>query len=226
MVCHWYFGFKDSLKNQQVTILPFHDHAYFSDYTSEHNINVDTTLEKRPSNHIFVTNNIQNEDLGSNSGTSTSLPRSIDINLARDRNGTLGRNGGGGGPGSGCHYTAGPLIPCDPPSPVHSRRSTRSYREVEERPGGTMQRAASTADISQYECSEDGAIRLHMVSNMILLIASLLMIGTGNYIFNKYIGNNYLGNNYLVLLQQDLSQPLLFSTRIYYFHVAVNWKAT
>ena len=179
---HRYFGFKDSLKNQQVTILPFHDHAYFSDYTSEHNINVDNTLEKRPSNHIFVTNNIQNEDLGSNSGTSTSLPRSIDINLARDRNGTSGRNGGGGGPGSGCHYTAGPLIPCDPPSPVHSRRSTRSYREVEERPGGTMQRAASTADISQYECSEDGAIRLHMVSNMILLIASLLMIGTGNYI--------------------------------------------
>ena len=164
-------------KNQQVTILPFHDHAYFSDYTSEHNINVDTTLEKRPSNHIFVTNNIQNEDLGSNSGTSTSLPRSIDINLARDRNGTLGRNGGGGGPGSGCHY-----IPCEPASPVPSR--TRSYREVEERPGGTMQRAASTADISQYECSEDGAIRLHMVSNMILLVASLLMIGTGNYIIN------------------------------------------
>ena len=175
MVCHWYFGFKDSLKNQQVTILPFHDHAYFSDYTSEHNINVDTTLEKQPSNHIFLTNNIQNEDLGSNSGTSTSLPRSIDINLARDRNGTLGRNGGGGGPGSGCHY-----IPCEPASPVPSR--TRSYREVEERPGGTMQRAASTADISQYECSEDGAIKLHMVSNMILLIASLLMIGTGNYI--------------------------------------------
>ena len=46
-----------------------------------------------------MTNNIQNEDLGSNSGTSTSLPRSIDINLARDRNGTLGRTGGGGGPG-------------------------------------------------------------------------------------------------------------------------------
>ena len=177
--CHRYFGFKDSLKNQQVTILPFHDRAHFSDYNSEHNINVDTTLEIRPSNHIFVTNNIQNEDLGSNSGTSTSLPRSIDINLARgDRNGTLGRNGGGG------HYTAGPLIPCDPPSPVPSRRSTRSYREVEERPGGTMQRAASTADISQYECSEDGAIRLHMVSNMILLIASLLMIGTGKYTSN------------------------------------------
>ena len=179
-----YSGFKDSLKNQQVTILPFHDHAHFSDYTSEHNINDDTTLEKQPSNHILVTNNIQNEDLGSNSGTSTSLPRSIDINLARDRNGTLGRNGGGGGPGSGCHYTAGPLIPCDLPSPVPSRRSNRSYREVEERPGGTMQRAASTADISQYECSEDGAIRLHMVSNMILLIASLLMIGTGKYISN------------------------------------------
>ena len=48
----------------------------------------------------------------------------------------------------------------------------RSYREVEERSGGTMQRAASTEDISQNECSEDRAIRLHTASNLILLIGS------------------------------------------------------
>ena len=52
--------------------------------------------------------------------------------------------------------------------------------------GGTMNRAPSNADISQYECSEDGAIRLHMVSNMILLIASLVMIGTGKYLFTMF----------------------------------------
>ena len=68
----------------------------------------------------------------------------------------------------------GPLIPCEPPSPAPSRRG--GY-QGEER--GTMNRAPSTADISQYECNEDGAIRLHMVSNMILLISSLIMIGTG-----------------------------------------------
>ena len=59
-----------------------------------------TTFDRRPSNRD------QNEDLVSNSGTSTSVPRSIEINLARDRIGSLGRNGGGGGGGSG-HYTTG-----------------------------------------------------------------------------------------------------------------------
>ena len=146
-----------------------HRRVQFSDYTSEQNIDDEgTTLDRRPSNRN------QNEDLVSNSGTSTSVPRSIEVNLARDRIGSLSRNGGGGGGGGGHHYTTGPLIPCEPPSPAPSRRTERS----------TMNRAPSTADISQYECNEDGAIRLHMVSNMILLIASLIMIGTGKNILS------------------------------------------
>ena len=100
-----------------------------------------------------------------------SLPRSIEINPGRERNGTLGRDGWFG-PGVGGHYTASPLIPCDPPSPVPSRRSTRRIL-VDEAPGGTWHRTASTADISQNECSEDGAIRLHMASNLILLTGSI-----------------------------------------------------
>ena len=94
-----------------------------------------------------------------------SLPSSIEINPGRERNGTLGRDGFFG-PGGGGHYTASPLTPCDPPSPVPSQRSTES----------TWHRTASTVDISQNECSEDGAIRLRMASNMMLLIASLLKV--------------------------------------------------
>ena len=39
--------------------------------------------------------------------------------------------------------------------------------------------------ISQYECTEDGATTLHALTNLILLIASLIMIGTGKVIFFK-----------------------------------------
>ena len=155
---------------QHLKKLTSHHRVQFSDYTSEQNIDDEgTSFDRRPSNRN------QNEDLVSNSGTSTSVPRSIEVNLARDRIGSLSRNGGGGGGGGGGgsgHYTTGPLIPCEPPSPAPSRRTERS----------TMNRAPSVADISQYECNEDGAIRLHMISNMILLIASLIMIGTGKNI--------------------------------------------
>ena len=218
--------------------------------------------------------------------------------MARDRKGTLGRYYCGG-PGDGGHYTADPLIPCDPPSPVPSQRSSSSHlfamltvkrgcrdfgfslisyeekdtgifvarvvpggqaarygvqendkiltingktplniedaidvikqagaqiklvvlreeditideagfvastgsttweREYQNRypedtestrrgntgnsrstrsTGSTMHRRTSTADISQHECSEDGAIRLQMASNLILLIGSILKV--------------------------------------------------
>ena len=75
--------------------------SLFSDYTSEQNID-GATLEKRPSSRG------PNEDLLSNSGTSTSVPRSIEINLARDRIGSLARNGGTSG--GGAQYTAGNVI--------------------------------------------------------------------------------------------------------------------
>ena len=100
-----------------------------------------------------------------------SPPRSFEINPGRERNGNLGRVGSFG-PGSGGDSTASPLTPCDPPSPVPSQRSTRSIL-VDGAPGGTWHRTASTADISQNECSEDGAIRLYMASNLILLIGSI-----------------------------------------------------
>ncbi len=41
-----------------------------------------------------------------------------------------------------------------------------------------MQRVQSSADISAYECS-DGATTLQSMSSLILLIASLIMIGIG-----------------------------------------------
>jgi hypothetical protein len=42
-----------------------------------------------------------------------------------------------------------------------------------------MQRSQSTADITQYECNENGARNLQVISNLILLIASLILIGAG-----------------------------------------------
>ena len=63
----------------------------------------------------------------------------------------------------------GPLIPCDPQSPLPSGSSTQSCT-LSPTPSYT------TDDSSQDEFSEKEAIRLRIASNMILLIASLLKV--------------------------------------------------
>ena len=98
-----------------------------------------------------------------------SLPRSTEINPGRVT--TLGHDGLFGLSGGG-HYTASPLTTCNPSSPVPSQRSTQSIM-VDEAPGGTWHRTTSISDISQNECGEDGAIRLHVASNLILLIGNI-----------------------------------------------------
>ena len=45
-----------------------------------------------------------------------------------------------------------------------------------------MHRTASTADISEYKMSDTGAIKLQVGSNLVLLIASLVMIAVGKYL--------------------------------------------
>ena len=49
-----------------------------------------------------------------------------------------------------------------------------------------MHRTASTADISEYKINE-GAIKLLSVSDLILLIASLVMVATGKSIYFFFI---------------------------------------
>ena len=78
---------------------------------------------------------------------------------------------------------AGPLPQREPPSPAQSRRTTtqqqHQFDTLERRPSvSKMHRTASTADISEYKINE-GAIKLLSVSDLILLIASLVMVATG-----------------------------------------------
>ena len=76
---------------------------------------------------------------------------------------------------------AGPLPQREPPSPAQSRRATTQHQfdTLERRPSvSKMHRTASTADISEYKINE-GAIKLLSVSDLILLIASLVMVATG-----------------------------------------------
>jgi hypothetical protein len=44
---------------------------------------------------------------------------------------------------------------------------------------GSMQRANSSADISTYGCG-DGSRKLQILASIVLLVASLVMIGTGD----------------------------------------------
>ena len=96
-------------------------------------------------------------------------------------------SGRGGGP-----PYAGPLPQREPPSPAQSRRTTVTHPsqhhqfdtlESSRRPSvSKMHRTASTADISEYKINE-GAIKLLSVSDLILLIASLVMVATGKSIY-------------------------------------------
>ena len=126
------------------------------------------------------------EDIYSTS--TSSLP--IDIPVEDNQTGGDLANGGrrgsqgriGGGAHGGYQYSR-PGTPCD--SLAQDHRDARDAKRpnydnsYDRRSTMTMSRAVSTADISQYECNEDGAIRLHFVINLILLITSLIMIGTG-----------------------------------------------
>ena len=97
------------------------------------------------------------------------------------------RRGPGRASGRGPPY-AGPLPQREPPSPAQSRRPTQQQHQfdtLERRPSvSKMHRTASTADISEYKINE-GAIKLLAVSDLILLIASLVMVATGK--FSTYI---------------------------------------
>ena len=79
----------------------------------------------------------------------------------------------------------GPLPQREPPSPAPSRRT--HFDTLERRPSYSknMYRTTSTADISEYKMNDTGAIKLQTVSNLILLIASLIMISVGTY--NEYL---------------------------------------
>lgn len=100
-------------------------------------------------------------------------------------------SGRGGGP-----PYAGPLPQREPPSPAQSRRTTVTHPsqhhqfdtlESSRRPSvSKMHRTASTADISEYKINE-GAIKLLSVSDLILLIASLVMVATGKSIYFFFI---------------------------------------
>ena len=105
-------------------------------------------------------------------------------------------SGRGGGP-----PYAGPLPQREPPSPAQSRRTTITHPpqhhqfdtlESNRRPSvSKMHRTASTADISEYKINE-GAIKLLSVSDLILLIASLVMVATGKSIYFHYTLFRYL----------------------------------
>ena len=105
-------------------------------------------------------------------------------------------SGRGGGP-----PYAGPLPQREPPSPAQSRRTTVTHPsqhhqfdtlESSRRPSvSKMHRTASTADISEYKINE-GAIKLLSVSDLILLIASLVMVATGKSIYFFYTLFRYL----------------------------------
>ncbi len=71
------------------------------------------------------------------------------------------------------HSYVGPLNQCEPPSPAPSQRRPMSSDPYDRRSvrSVNMHRVQSTADISQYECQEEGAIRLLTLINLILLIA-------------------------------------------------------
>ena len=100
-------------------------------------------------------------------------------------------SGRGGGP-----PYVGPLPQREPPSPAQSRRTTITHPpqhhqfdtlESSRRPSvSKMHRTASTADISEYKINE-GAIKLLSVSDLILLIASLVMVATGKSIYFFFI---------------------------------------
>ena len=99
------------------------------------------------------------------------------------------RRGHSRGNAPGC---TGPLLTRDPvpPSPAPSRRTTH-FDTYERRPSYSqkMHRTASTADISEYKMSDTGAIKLQVGSNLVLLIASLVMIAVGKYVLPFCLGN-------------------------------------
>ena len=78
-----------------------------------------------------------------------------------------------------------PVCQQEPPSPAPStRRNHHMPTEADslERQPSTvfrMEKYPSTADIAEYECGEETANNLYRVSNLILLVISLIIIGTG-----------------------------------------------
>lgn len=102
---------------------------------------------------------------------------------------------GGVGPGGG-HAGSAALLGTN--YAYHSQQADRrnshtpSHHEMgDRRPSSrshhtnTMQRSPSSADISTYTCGE-GSRKLQIASNLILLIVSLVMIGTGSGLMGFY----------------------------------------